>query len=129
MDNKRVAGARKRAGLTRVRVHDLRHSFGHRLRAAGLSFEDRQELLDHCLGRITTHYSAAALANLIDTANKVCDAGSRKTPARAWLLTIRSSLRRVCLQDQPQFTLLAECIVGRRSGPWRRLARFSTKPS
>jgi integrase len=35
--------ARKRAGLTRVRVHDLKHTFGRRLRAAGVSFEDRQD--------------------------------------------------------------------------------------
>jgi integrase len=73
--------ARKRAGLTRVRVHDLKHTFGRRLRAAGVSFEDRQDLLGHRSGRITTHYSASELANLIDAANKVCDAGSRKTPA------------------------------------------------
>ena len=34
----------KLAYLT-VRVHDLKHTFGHRLRAAGVSFEDRQDLL------------------------------------------------------------------------------------
>jgi integrase len=73
--------ARKRAGLPHVRVHDLKHTFGRRLRAAGVSFEDRQDLLGHRSGRITTHYSAAELANLIEAANKVCDAGSRKTPA------------------------------------------------
>jgi hypothetical protein len=32
----------------------------------------------HRSGRITTHNSAAELANLIDAANKVCDAWSRK---------------------------------------------------
>ena len=69
------------APMTQVRVHDLKHTFGRRLRAAGVSFEDRQDLLGHRSGRITTHYSAAKLANLIDAANKVCDAGSRKTPA------------------------------------------------
>ena len=37
--------ARKRAGLPEVRVHDLKHTFGRRLRAAGVSFEDRQDLL------------------------------------------------------------------------------------
>ena len=37
--------ARSRVGLPLVRVHDLRHTFGHRLRAAGVSFEDRQDLL------------------------------------------------------------------------------------
>ena len=73
--------ARKRAKLPHVRVHDLKHTFGRRLRAAGVSFEDRQDLLGHRSGRITTHYSAPELANLIDAANKVCDAGSRKTPA------------------------------------------------
>jgi integrase len=73
--------ARKRAGLPQVRVHDLKHTFGRRLRAAGVSFEDRQDLLGHRSGRITTHYSAAELANLIEAANRVCDAGSRKTPA------------------------------------------------
>jgi integrase len=39
--------ARDRAGLSPVRVHDLRHTFGHRLRAAGVSFDDRQDLLGH----------------------------------------------------------------------------------
>jgi integrase len=39
--------ARARAGLSAVRAHDLRHTFGHRLRAAGVTFEDRQDLLGH----------------------------------------------------------------------------------
>ncbi len=56
--------ARKRAGLEQVRVHDLKHTFGRRLRSAGVSFEDRQDLLGHKSGRITTHYSAAELGNL-----------------------------------------------------------------
>jgi hypothetical protein len=35
--------ARERANLTAtVRVHDLKHTFGRRLRAAGVSFKDRQ---------------------------------------------------------------------------------------
>jgi len=62
-------------------VHDLKHTFGRRLRAAGVSFEDRQDLLGHRSGRITTHYSAAELVSLIEAANRVCDVGSRKTPA------------------------------------------------
>jgi len=33
--------ARKRAKLPFIRVHDLKHTFGRRLRAAGVSFEDR----------------------------------------------------------------------------------------
>jgi integrase len=45
-----------------IRVHDLKHTFGHRLRAAGVSFEDRQNLLGHKAAHVTTHYSAATSA-------------------------------------------------------------------
>ena len=57
------AGCARETGLDlpQVRVHDLKHTFGRRLRAAGVSFEDRQDLLGHRSGRITTHYSAAEL--------------------------------------------------------------------
>ena len=64
-----------------MRVHDLKHTFGRRLRAAGVSFEDRQDLLGHKSGRMTTHYSAAEVSNLIEAAEKACRAGSRKSPA------------------------------------------------
>ncbi len=89
--------ARMRAGLPMVRVHDLKHTFGRRLRAAGVSFEDRQDLLGHRSGRITTHYSAAELERLIEAAERVVEqngtrpelvvlrgnvgTNSRKTPA------------------------------------------------
>ena len=63
-----VVEARVKAGLKQVRVHDLKHTFGRRLRAAGVSFEDRQDLLGHRSGRITTHYSAAELSRLIESA-------------------------------------------------------------
>jgi integrase len=70
--------SRKKAGLPQVRVHDLKHTFGRRLRAAGVSFEDRQDLLGHVSGRITTHYSAAELSRLLEAANKVCERDGRK---------------------------------------------------
>jgi integrase len=54
--------ARLRAGLPMVRVHDLKHTFERRLRAAGVSFEVRQELLGH---------SAAELYRLIEAAERV----------------------------------------------------------
>lgn len=69
--------ARDRAALRQVRVHDLKHRFGCRLRAAGVSFEDRQDLLGHKSEKITTHYSVAELRNLIDAAEKVCSQESR----------------------------------------------------
>lgn len=65
--------ARQKAGLDQVRVHDLKHTFGRRLRAAGVSFEDRQDLLGHRSSRVTTHYSSAELQNLYEAANKVCE--------------------------------------------------------
>ena len=80
-------------------MHDLKHTFGRRLRAAGVSFEDRQDLLGHRSGRITTHYSAAELSRLLEAAERVADQNgkrpelvvlrgrigtdSRKTPASA----------------------------------------------
>jgi integrase len=78
MLNKAWLRARQAAGLPRVRVHDLKHMFGRRLRAAGVSFEDRQDLLGHRSARITTHYSAAELSKLIEAANRVCDSGDRR---------------------------------------------------
>ena len=79
--------ARVRAGLLQVRVHDLKHTFGRRLRAAGVCFEDRQDLLGHKSGRITTHYSAAEISNLLKAAELVC-CGDPNTPALT-LLTAR----------------------------------------
>ena len=81
MGNSAWYSARLRVGLPQVRVHDLKHTFGRRLRAAGVSFEDRQDLLGHKSGRITTQYSAAELENLIEATNKVCAVQSRKSPA------------------------------------------------
>lgn len=76
-------GERAPEGFRNIRVHDLKHTFGRRLRAAGVSFEDRQDLLGHKSGRITTHYSQAELRNLIAAAEKVCgDENSRSWRAR-----------------------------------------------
>ncbi len=81
--------ARRRAGLTQVRVHDLKHTFGRRLRAACVSFEDRQDLLGHASARITTHYSAAELHHLIEAANKVSETDGR----RPELVVLRGGMR------------------------------------
>ena len=70
--------ARIRVGLAQVRVHDLKHTFGRRLRAAGVSFEDRQDLLGHRSGRITTHYSAAELTRLVAAAESIADRNGEK---------------------------------------------------
>lgn len=53
--------------------HNLKHTFGRRLRAAGVSFETRKVLLHHTTGDITTHYSSVELQELIDAVNSICD--------------------------------------------------------
>jgi integrase len=58
-------------GFAHVRVHDLKHTFGRRLRAAGVAAETRKVLLGHTNGDITTHYSTAELAELVAAVNKV----------------------------------------------------------
>ncbi|WP_244541202.1 tyrosine-type recombinase/integrase [Azotobacter beijerinckii] len=64
-------------GFASIRVHDLKHTFGRRLRAAGVTEEDRKALLGHKNGSITSHYSAAELDQLIEAANKVSATDSR----------------------------------------------------
>ena len=81
MNNTAWKMGRTRVGLKQVRIHDLKHTFGRRLRSAGVSLEDRKDLLGHKSGGITSHYSKAELMNLIDSANKVCGDESRKSPA------------------------------------------------
>lgn len=55
-----------------VRVHDLRHTFGMRLRAQGVGLEDRQDLLGHYAGRMTTHYSRADIQRLVECVEFLC---------------------------------------------------------
>jgi len=64
---------RESVDLKEVRVHDLRHTFGMRLRAAGVTYEDRQDLLGHHAGRITTHYSKVEISRLIDCVELLCE--------------------------------------------------------
>lgn len=58
-------------GFANIRVHDLKHTFGRRLRAADVPFEDRQALLGHTNGSVTTHYSAADLSKLMEYAERI----------------------------------------------------------
>ena len=64
--------ARARVDLQRVRVHDLRHTFGQRLRASGVPLEDRRALLGHKCADMTTHYSAPEVAKLIEYVERLC---------------------------------------------------------
>ena len=81
--------ARVRAGLDHFRVHDLKHTFGRRLRAVGVSFEDRQDLPGHRSARMTTHYSAPELVRLIEAAERVSAQGDKQPE----LLVLRGALQ------------------------------------
>lgn len=61
-------------------VHNLRHTFGRRLRGAGVSLETRKALLGHAHGDITTHYSAAELKELLKAAEKIVKRGKEQSP-------------------------------------------------
>jgi integrase len=73
MNNNAWQRARTQAGLPQVRVHDLKHTFGRRLRAAGVPLETRKVLLGHKSGDITTHYSAPEIGELLEAANRVAE--------------------------------------------------------
>ena len=45
----------------------------HRLRCAGVSEEDRSDLLGHKSGSITTHYSAPEVGGLLKSVEKICE--------------------------------------------------------
>jgi integrase len=82
MNNTAWQRARKEIGLRNVRIHDLRHTFGARLRAAGVSAEDRTALLGHATQSMTAHYASADIGRLIGMANRVLDRIGTRTILR-----------------------------------------------
>jgi integrase len=74
--------ARSDVCLARVRVHDLRHTFGQRLRDAGVSEEDRALLLGHAVAGMPQHYASATVARLVEAANRVALTRDRTTLLR-----------------------------------------------
>ncbi len=73
MNNTAWQRARRKAGLSGVRIHDLRHAFATRLRAAGVHQEDRAALLGHAWRSMPEHYASADVRRLMDLANRVLD--------------------------------------------------------
>ena len=60
------------ADLATLRVHDLKHTFGRRLRACGVNDKTLKVLLGHTTGDITDLYTAAEIGELLDAAERVC---------------------------------------------------------
>lgn len=82
MNNTGFQAARKAAELPGVRVHDLRHTFGQRLREAGVAAEDRALLLGHAVDGMPQHYATTTIARLVEAANKVAGTLDRTTLLR-----------------------------------------------
>jgi Phage integrase family len=74
--------ARQEAGLPLVRVHDLRHSFGARLRAAGVSAEDREALRGHAIHSMAGHYASADVGHLLEQANLIVEPSGTRAVLR-----------------------------------------------
>ncbi|WMD23708.1 hypothetical protein RAS12_11415 [Achromobacter seleniivolatilans] len=83
---KALHGVAGHLGSIQVRAHDLKHTFGRRLRlrAADVPEEDRKALMGHTDGSITSHYASAELAKLIECANRIAAIGTR-SPALTML--------------------------------------------
>jgi integrase len=71
--NARKRASKKLASIRSVGVHSLKHTYGARLRAAGVPEEDRNFLTGH-KGRMsmTTYYSAPELRTMLEYSNRVC---------------------------------------------------------
>ncbi len=82
LNNTAWQAARAAVKLEKVRIHDLRHTFGQRLRDAGVSEEDRALLLGHAIEGMPQHYASATVARLVEAANKVALTVDRTTLLR-----------------------------------------------
>jgi integrase len=72
--NARNRAASKSPGIGNVGIHSLKHTYGARLRVAGVPEEDRYFLTGH-KGRMsmTTYYSAPELMKMLEYSNRVCE--------------------------------------------------------
>lgn len=82
MNNTAWQNARRRAGLCSARIHDLRHTFACRLRAAGVPDEDRAALLGHSRSSMPQHYASPDVSRLIHLANRALERSSVVTIVR-----------------------------------------------
>lgn len=82
MNNTGWQSARRDENLRAVRVHDLRHTFACRLRAAGVSAEDRSALLGHAPHAMSGHYASADVGRLLELANRVLNREETRTVLR-----------------------------------------------
>ena len=73
MDNTAWQTARQKVGHRAARIHDLRHTYGARLRAAGVAYEDRAALLGHACRSMPELYASPDIKRLLSLANRVLE--------------------------------------------------------
>ena len=79
MNNTAWQRARREVGLQAVRIHDLRTTFACRLRAVGVSMEDREVLLGHANHSMAGHYASADAGRLLKQANLILNREETRT--------------------------------------------------
>ena len=82
--------------LIRKGIHNLRHTFAHRLRAAGVPEEDRNALLGHANVNLAQHYAMPDIERLLVHAEKITE--RRETVV---LRAIKSSLGHSLASESP----------------------------
>jgi hypothetical protein len=77
MNNTPWQRACREMGSPDLRIHDLRHTVGMRLREAEVREETIADILWHVRPGMTAHYSVAQVAELVDALNRITDERSR----------------------------------------------------
>jgi hypothetical protein len=101
MNNTGGQNARRDEGLRAVRVHDLRHTFACRLRAAGVSAEDRSALLGHAPHAMSGHYASADVGRLF---GRPISCSTVKRRARCCASSMAGRPQRPCAQPGPHWS-------------------------
>jgi integrase len=85
MNNTAWQRARKQAGVPDLRVHDLRHTVGMRLREAGVAESTVADILWHSSTTMTRHYSVAQIVELHAALEKIKEDSGRWNKSLATL--------------------------------------------
>ncbi len=106
-------------------VHNLRHTFGRRLRGAGVPLETRKALLGHANGDITTHYSAAEIGELLNAAEKIAQRGVMQSPT---LTVVRRTTDKVVGKVSEDVKGLSGNIAANPLIKWRARRDSNSRP-
>jgi len=98
--------ARTAAGLGDLHLHDLRHTVGMRLRAAGISDRTQNEILWHGGGGMTEHYAVAQLREIYKALEAIRQPGADGESLNL-LAIMRDMRQRQVTQKSPTLRIAA----------------------